>query len=84
MLTYTANLEHQTDPEADALANSGTRAAWTQTDHKETDDKDVQVGSSHLEFNKPSLQKDDKKVTFYIGLPNYATLSLVIELITSD
>ena len=81
--TYRANLEHQTDPEADVHINSRTRAAWTQTDHKETDDKDVQVDSSHLEFNEPSLQKDDKKVTFYTGLPNYATLSLVIELVTS-
>ena len=70
--TCTANLEHQTDPEADALPNSGTRGAWTQTDRKETDDKDVQVDSGHLEFNEASMQKDSNKIMFYTGLPNYS------------
>ena len=43
----------------------------------------MQVDSTHLEFNEHSLQKDDKKVSFYTGLPNFATLYLVFELVTS-
>ena len=57
---------------------------WLQIDHKDTDEKGVQVDSTHLEFNEQSLQKDDKKVYFYTGLSNYATLKLVNNLITSD
>ena len=53
------------------------------TEYKQTDDKNVQVDSTHLEFNEHSLQKDDKKVNFYTGLPNFATLYLVFELLTS-
>ena len=56
---------------------------WFHTNHKDTDEKGVQVDNSHLEFNEQSLQKDDKKVNFYRGLPNYATLKLVTELVTS-
>ena len=55
-----------------------------QIDHKDTDEKGVQVVSTHLEFNEQNLQKDDKKVYFYTGLSNYATLKLVNDLITSD
>lgn len=54
-----------------------------QIDHKDTDEKGVQVDSTHLEFNEQSLQKDDKKVNFYTGLPNFATLKLLTELVTS-
>ena len=56
---------------------------WLQINHKDTDEKGVQVDSTHLEFNEQSLQKDDKKVNFYTGLPNYATLNLITDLITS-
>ena len=56
---------------------------WLQINHKDTDEKGVQIDSTHLEFNEQSLQKDDKKVNFYTGLPNYATLKLVTDLITS-
>ena len=54
-----------------------------QTEYKQTNDKNVQVDSTHLEFNEHSLQKDDKRVNFYTGLPNFATLYLVFELLTS-
>ena len=30
----------------------------------------MQVDNTHVEFNEQSLQKDDKKVIFYTGLPN--------------
>ena len=56
---------------------------WLQTNCKDTDEKGVQVDNTHLEFNEQSLQKDDKKVNFYTGLPNFATLKLVTELVTS-
>lgn len=54
-----------------------------QTNSKDMNEKGVQVDNTHLEFNEQSLQKDDKKVNFYMGLPNYATLKLVTELVTS-
>ena len=57
--------------------------ALPQTEYKQTDDKKVQVDSTHLEFNEHSLQKDDKKINFYTGLPNFTTLYLVFELLTS-
>ena len=56
---------------------------WLQTNRKDTGEKGVQVDYTHLEFNEQSLQNDDKKVNFYTGLPNYATLKLVTELVTS-
>ena len=49
------------------------------TDCKEVAEKGVQVDDSEL--NELSLQCDDNKVNFYTGLPNYATLKLVFELI---
>ena len=36
-----------------------------------------------LLFSDPSIRNDDEKVLFYTGLPNYATLLLVLEFITS-
>ena len=42
----------------------------------------MQVDNTHLEFNEQSLQKDDKKMIFYTGLPNYATLKFATGLVT--
>ena len=36
-----------------------------------------------LLFSDPSIRNDDEKVLFYMGLPNYATLLLVLEFVTS-
>ena len=33
-------------------------------------------------FSDPSIRNDDEKVLFYTGLPNYATLLLVLEFVT--
>ena len=40
------------------------------------------ITGSYL-FSDPYIHNDDEKVLFYTGLPNYATLLLVLEFVTS-